>query len=226
MGMKWGYLEEMCRRYVRRYEKGQTTVFYFVRHAQPNYENHNDELRELSPKGLEDRKLVTDFLEDKQIDVVLSSPFLRAVETVRDFAEKYHLEIQTVDDFRERKVGDEWIDNFTSFCRCQWEDFSYKLPSGESLREVQNRNIAALKWAMELYENKNIVVGSHGTALSTIIHYFNPTFGYEEFEEIRLMMPWVVKFVFEQGKLLEIEKIDVFDATHDSGRISCKIQIK
>lgn len=194
---------------------GQVTVFYFVRHAQPNYENHNDELRELSLKGLEDRKLVTDFLKDKQIDVVLSSPFLRAVDTVRDFAETYHLEIQTVDDFRERKVGDDWIDDFTAFCRRQWEDFSYKLPNGESLEEVQERNIAALKQVMDAYEGKNIVVGSHGTALSTIIHYFHPAFGYEAFERIRMVMPWVVKFVFEQGKLLEIEEIDVFDTTYN-----------
>lgn len=32
-----------------------TTVF-FVRHAEPNYKNHNDRLRELSPKGLRDKK--------------------------------------------------------------------------------------------------------------------------------------------------------------------------
>ena len=27
------------------------TNVYFVRHAEPNYENHNDLLRELTPKG-------------------------------------------------------------------------------------------------------------------------------------------------------------------------------
>lgn len=34
------------------------TTVYFVRHAEPNYNNHDDELRELTEKGLEDRKLV------------------------------------------------------------------------------------------------------------------------------------------------------------------------
>ncbi len=196
----------------------QATVFYFVRHAQPNYENHNDELRELSLKGLEDRKLVTDFLEDKEIDVVLSSPFLRAVDTVKDFAEKNHLEIQKVADFRERKVGDDWIEDFSTFCRRQWADFSYKLPHGESLEEVQERNIAALRQMMDVYKGKNIVVGSHGTAMSTIINYFHPEFGYEAFERIRKVMPWVVKLVFEQGELVEIEEIDVFGAAYHKNR--------
>lgn len=45
------------------------TTVYFVRRAEPNYENHDDMSRELSSKGLQDRKLVTAFLLDKQIDV-------------------------------------------------------------------------------------------------------------------------------------------------------------
>lgn len=55
------------------------TNVYFVRHAQPNYENHDDLTRELTEKGLQDRKLVTEFLRDKEIHAVLSSPFKRMV---------------------------------------------------------------------------------------------------------------------------------------------------
>ena len=62
------------------------TQLYFVRHAQPLYRNHDDAGRELSPKGLEDRKLVTAFLMDKSIDAVLSSPYARAADTVRHLA--------------------------------------------------------------------------------------------------------------------------------------------
>ena len=50
------------------------TTVYFIRHAQPNYSNHCDEQRELTAKGMEDRKLVTRFLADKNVDMVLSSP--------------------------------------------------------------------------------------------------------------------------------------------------------
>lgn len=57
------------------------TEFYFVRHAKPNLDNHDDMTRELDEKGMIDRALVTKFLEDKQIEVVLSSPFKRAIDT-------------------------------------------------------------------------------------------------------------------------------------------------
>ena len=58
------------------------TRLFFVRHAEPNYNNHNDLMRELSDKGMRDRKLVTAFLPDKEIDLAVSSPFNRAVEFV------------------------------------------------------------------------------------------------------------------------------------------------
>ena len=141
------------------------TTVYFVRHAQPNYENHDDRSRELSAKGLLDRGLVTDFLSDKNIDVILSSPFKRAYDTVYDFALKNGLDIEVIEDFRERKIDSEWIPDFNAFCKAQWEDCSYKLSDGENLGEVQNRNIQALQQVLEKYNGKNIVIGSHGTDL-------------------------------------------------------------
>lgn len=154
------------------------TTIYFVRHAEPNYKNHDDMSRELSPKGLEDRKLVTGFLRDKQIDAILSSPFKRAMDTVADLAEQIGVTIETVENFRERRVDSVWIEDFNSFCKAQWNDFEYKLSDGECLREVQNRNMAALNQVLENYAGKNVVVGSHGTALSTIINYYDKAFGY------------------------------------------------
>lgn len=187
------------------------THIYFVRHAEPNYNNHDDYSRELSEKGLSDRKLVTSFLTDKSIDIVLSSPFKRAVDTVKDFADAYGHEIETIDDFRERKVDNCWIDDFYSFAKKQWKDFDYKLSDGETLHEVQERNISALKQVLMTYANKNIVIGSHGTALSTIINFFQPTFGFADFETIRTLMPWIVHFEFEGERCVKIEGINLFE---------------
>ena len=187
------------------------TTIYFVRHAQPNYENHDDMSRELSEKGLRDRALVTEFLKEKKVDVVLSSPFKRAVDTVREYAESEGMDITTIDDFRERKIDSEWIEDFNSFCKMQWDDFDYKLSDGESLGEVQKRNIQALNKVLEEYAGKRIAIGSHGTALSTIINYYDSSFGHEEFEKIRGLMPWVVEFSFDGDKCVGIQKHNLFE---------------
>ena len=187
------------------------TTVYFVRHAEPNYTNHDDLSRELTPKGVEDSKLVTRFLADKGVDIVFSSPYQRARDTVRDFAESFGLKIHIEDDFRERKVDSVWIEDFTSFCRRQWSDFDYKLSDGETLREVQTRNISALNRILREHRGCTIVIGTHGTALSTIIHFYDPRFGYADFEKIRGLMPWIVKFTFEDDKCMAIESYNLFE---------------
>lgn len=187
------------------------TTVYFVRHAEPNYNNHDDMLRELSAKGLKDRALVTNFLKDKQIDVVLSSPYKRAVDTVLDFAEKTEKDILIVEEFRERKIDNDWIEDFDSFCKKQWEDFDYKFSDGECLREVQSRNIVALEKVLSSYKDKSVVVGSHGTALSTIINYYDKSFGYHDFERIRFLMPWIVELTFEDKTCVGIRMHSLFE---------------
>lgn len=186
------------------------TEIYFIRHAEPNYKNHNDVLRELTPKGIKDREIVTTFLKNKNIDAVLSSPYLRSIDTVKHFADKYNYSIEIIEDFRERKVDSVWIEDFTAFCKQQWNDFSYKLSDGESLGEVQNRNINALKYILSKYEDKNVVIGSHGTALSTIINYYDKSFGYDDFEKIKALMPWIVRFKFDGERMVGLDMFDVF----------------
>lgn len=186
------------------------TQFYFVRHAEPNFNNHDDATRELTEKGLRDRTLVTEFLADKNITAVLSSPYKRAVDTVREFADSVGLPVVTDPDFRERRVDSVWIEDFDSFCKQQWENFDYRLTDGETLRMVQERNLAALRRVLEAYPEQSVVIGSHGTALSTLIHYFDPTFGHAGFQSIKKLMPWIVRFSFEETQCVSITEYDVF----------------
>ncbi len=186
------------------------TEIYFIRHAESNTKNRNDVLRELTPKGLRDRELVTGFLVDKNIDAVLSSPYVRAVDTVKHFADSVGYTVETIDGFSERKVGSGWIKDYTTYCKRQWEDFSYKLPEGESLGEVQDRNIRTLNTVLDRFKNKRIVIGIHGTALSTIINYYDRSYGFEDFMKIISLMPWIIRLRFDEGKIQDIEAYDVF----------------
>ena len=185
------------------------TNIYFVRHAEPNYLVHDDSIRPLTDKGKKDALKVSDYLSNKNIEVCLSSPYKRSIDTIKPFLNTNNLDIEIIDDFRERKVDNCWIDDFEEFSRKQWDDFNYKLSDGECLYEVQQRNIKALENVLNRFCGKNIVIGTHGTSLSTIINYYDPSYGYKDFNEIRLLMPWIVKFTFEENKCIEIEKINI-----------------
>ena len=186
------------------------TTIYFIRHATPDRTVGEDATYPLTEKGQTDVALVTAYLQDKAIDVVLSSPFKRSYDTVADFAKTAGLTIEVIDDFRERAIGGTWLpkDGFEAHAAKQWADFSYKLPGGECLAEVQARNIAALEDVLCRYKGKNIAVGTHGTALSTIILYYDATHGFDEW--LVMPMPWVVKMTFDGNDFAGLEKIDLF----------------
>jgi 2,3-bisphosphoglycerate-dependent phosphoglycerate mutase len=183
------------------------TKIYFVRHAQPDISTKDDMLRPLTEKGMEDTKRVTKALQGKNIEVIYSSPYKRSYDTVKDLADANNLEINLVEDFRERKVDNVWVEDFRAFSRRQWEDFNFKLESGECLREVQERNVAALYDVLKSNLGRNVVVGSHGTALSTVINYFNPDFGYDDFWAIADKMPYILCLKFDNMDFEGMEEV-------------------
>jgi len=190
------------------------TTIYFIRHAQADNSVRDGRVRPLTEKGMADRALVTAFLQDKGIDVVLSSPFRRAVDTISGFAEQNNLEIEIVEDFRERKSDSDMASMnravFTGFIEQQWTDFSYTFSDGECLSVAQKRNIAALHDIIAKHKGKNIVIGTHGMALSLIIHYYDNTYAFKDFMAMVDLLPWAVKMEFIEEKCVRIEKIDLF----------------
>jgi len=59
--------------------------------------------RGLSPKGEADALRVTAILEQAGIDVYVSSPYKRAIQTIKSAAN--HYSIEQIEDLREREVG-------------------------------------------------------------------------------------------------------------------------
>ena len=172
------------------------TCIYFVRHCQSDHTKSGDEwLRPLTKEGLDDSHAVLYYLKDKNIDVFISSPYKRSYDTIAKAAEYYHLQIKTDERLRERKSGKNG--NTFELFKKRWADKNYAEEDGESLYSLQKRNIEALKEIIEIYRDKNIVIGTHGTALSTILNYYNPAFGCDSFMRIIDYMPYIVKIEFD-----------------------------
>ena len=66
----------------------------------------------------------------------------------------------------------------------------------QCLASVQKRNIEALNEILTAHRDENIVIGTHGTALSTIINYYDPGFNCDGFKRIWFWMPYIVRLDF------------------------------
>ena len=188
------------------------TTIYFIRHAQSESSVHDPFLRPLTEKGIQDRSLVTRFLLDKNIDFAFSSPYKRAADTIVDFTRGKGIEIEKIHDFREHEtISDTYCDaDYFPFIQQYWENKNYKVPGDESFGELQSRNVRALKSILKECKDKNIIIGTHGMALSSILNYYDGTYGYQNFLSMVKIKPWVVKMTFEGFVNTKIEYIDLF----------------
>jgi len=182
-------------------------TIYFVRHAKSDITHIEDSTRPLTAQGKKDVVFVTNFFKEKTIDAIYSSPYKRAIDTISDYANVINQTIELIEDVREREIG-AWVDDFNHFARKQWEDLDYTDEHGESLRQVQTRNIKALFRLLEKHHNQAIIIAGHGTAISTMIHYFYPVFKYSNFKELEYINPFILKMVFENKELLSLELIN------------------
>lgn len=186
------------------------TTVYFIRHAEPNYANRDEFSRELTPKGIAQSEQLLDVFRGIDIDVFFSSPYKRAVDTIYPLANSRKTNIHLKAELCERRIGT-WVDDFDEFSQKQWQDFGYHLKNGESLHHVQQRNIAMLHEILINYPNQTIVIGTHGTALSTIIKYYQADFGYQDFNANKHKFPWIMAFEFDGIMLKHYHEIHMDD---------------
>ena len=182
------------------------TTIYFVRHCKPDAKIYDDRNRPLTEEGLEDSKQVLEILKDKKIDIFISSPYKRSYDSIKKAADYYRKSIITDERLRERKAGKN--SNNHEMFKKRWADLNFAEEDGESIGSVQKRNIEALNEILEKYQNKTIVIGTHGTALSSILNYYDTSFNGESFMKIIDLMPYIVKMEFD-GKT-NTSKEDVF----------------
>lgn len=176
------------------------TRVYFVRHAQPDFSHKQDSDRPLSAEGKKDSALVLEILKDLPVDEFYSSPYRRSYDTIAPAAEYFGKTIRIVEDFHERVAGENG--NIKEMFEKRWADFDFCEEGGESLNSVQKRNINALHTVLKENDGKSIVIGTHGTALSSILNYFNPDFNVNCFFRIIDWMPYIIELDFVGTKLI------------------------
>ena len=100
-------------------------------------------------------------------DMVISSNYVRAISTAKYFT-KDKLFID--DNFGERKFGiNNWDELPKDFGKKQFDDFNYKLPNGESINEVIDREYNSLINILNNYYDKKILIVGHATALASLL---------------------------------------------------------
>ena len=158
-----------------------TTTIYLIRHSEP-FKVHRGNVRtnetillknEKSPLSIHGEKMAEEFAkseEFKNLDLVYSSNYVRAMSTAKYFASANDLKVNIDDRFNERIHGvDSWDELPSNFEMKQFEDENYKIGYGESQKEVQNRMYEALCEIINQNQGKRVAIVSHSTAMAFLL---------------------------------------------------------
>ncbi|WP_177229966.1 histidine phosphatase family protein [Lentzea albida] len=146
-----------------------TTRIVLVRHAQsvpPRLGVPDDDRRPLSALGLEQAEALVSRLVAYEPAAVLSSPQLRAVQTVRPAADALGLAVTTWPELREWESGLLPSADWESSYARSWARPDSAHGAGESLDALTVRAGKALARMAVEYPDATVLVGSHGTFLS------------------------------------------------------------
>lgn len=183
-----------------------TTKLYFVRHAQSDPNWHDGPTRPLTAAGLADTKYVQAFFQKlpQAPTACYCSPYPRSIATIQSTADFFKLPIKLDPRLRERVNGS--AEFSPEVYQQRWQEPQWHETGGESIAMVQQRNIAAVTDILRANPDQQILIGTHGTALSTIINYYQPAFGYRDFMRIINWLPAIYVFEYQGTRLLNISE--------------------
>lgn len=133
----------------------------------------------LSEKGIVQADKLTNYLKDKKIDKIYTTPFARTRGTIRKLAELNKIQVEETSKLNEINFGDfeglsfdvikdrypEEVEKMIN------EGFKYKYPNGESLEETFFRVRDEIRRIIHENENSTVLICSHGGTIRNIISY-------------------------------------------------------
>jgi 2,3-bisphosphoglycerate-dependent phosphoglycerate mutase len=175
-------------------------IIYLVRHCQATGQTAE---APLTSEGIEQAKALAEFLLKARIGQIVSSPFARALKSIKPLSIGLNIEIKLDERLIEAALStidhSDWLDKL----RKTFSDFELSFEGGESSRAATERAIAALDDAL-LLDTDRIVMVTHGRLLTLILKHFDSKYGFEEWQN--LTTPDVFRIVIKENDS-QVERI-------------------
>ena len=185
-----------------------------------DYNNESLQLQnEKMPLSIEGEELASNISKEEElqnIDVVISSNYVRAMATAKYISNANNVNLIVNSAFGERKFGvNSWDELPSGFELRQNDDENYKIGDGESQKEVRERVYKALMKVIDEYKDKRIVIVSHGSAILWLLKQWCDvnlknkciTFNDKLIIYDNIFNCTTFKLEFDDNKLVNIDKV-------------------
>jgi alpha-ribazole phosphatase len=193
-----------------------TTTITLIRHGQTAW-NAEEVFRgqadiELDERGLKQAELLADYLNQRKLEAVYSSPLKRAIRTAEAIARRHGLSVEITTGLNDINFG-KWQGLSLQEVRTRFSELfeiwvsdphRVRIPSGESLDDVRQRVLALVNQVMAKHEGKVIALVSHRVVnkvlICTLLGLDN-----SHFWNVRLDTCGMTTFEFDDGRFVLTE---------------------
>ncbi|HDR7621338.1 TPA: histidine phosphatase family protein [Bacillus mycoides] len=153
-----------------------------IRHCSATGQERNAELTNM---GRDQSNTVATFLmvNHLQIDHIISSPFVRAIDSIRPYALQANLSIQEDERLAERILSTVSMDDWLQKLEYTFTNIDIAFSGGESTKQAMDRPISLIQEVLKLEHDTTLLV-THGNLLTLILKHFNHTIGFDTWKTL------------------------------------------
>lgn len=153
---------------------------YVVRHGSAEGQPPEANLTE---KGRLQAETLADFFTKIKVDRIISSPFLRAVQTIEPFSKRCNVNVGIDYRLSERILSTKDLPDWIDKLKATFEDLDLKFDGGESSKEAMNRAVGVIDEILKSEVETTIIV-THGNLLSLLLKYYQDVYGFNEWKQL------------------------------------------
>jgi len=174
---------------------------YIVRHCKATGQSPESPLTEI---GFVQADHLNDYFQGITIDRIVSSPYLRAVQTVEPISLNKEIPIEIDERLSERVLSTKDLPDWMPKLKETFIDLDAKFEGGESSHEAMQRITNVVNELVESHVENSLIV-SHGNIISLLLKNYNPEFDFDGWKT--MSNPDVFKVTLYEEDRFTMERI-------------------
>ena len=160
-------------------------IIYLVRHCKATGQAAD---APLTSEGIEQAEALAEFLLALGTGQIVSSPFVRTLNTIKPLSVRLNVEIRLDERLIEAALSTIDYSDWLNKLQQTFSDFELSFEGGESSEAATTRAMAAIDDDLFLLTGPTLMV-THGRLLTLILKRFDSKYGFEEWQNHKLLPP-------------------------------------
>ncbi|MYL32577.1 histidine phosphatase family protein [Pontibacillus yanchengensis] len=154
---------------------------YVIRHCKAEGQAFDEQLTD---EGHKQAQQLRDLFSTVQVDRIISSPYTRALQSIKPLSGAKRVEIETDSRLEERRLSSKQLPDWLEKLESTFSNMDLAYEGGESSREATARVVQLMEECKADQNVESIIIVTHGNLMSLLLNHFSQDFGFEGWKKL------------------------------------------